>query len=330
MKILVTGGAGFIGAHLVKKLIDSNHKVLVIDSLKTIGGIKFVHPKCYFFKGNILNKNTLNKIKSWRPEIIYHLAAQSGGESAYDNPKDDFLSNGFGTFLLCKLGREIKIKKFIYTSSVAVYGSIPFKKINEESKVNPNSIYGISKFSGEMFVNQIFKNTLTQTIIFRLFNTYGPGENLNFLKKGMVSIYSSYIWKKKPIIVKGSLKRIRNFQYIDDVINILYSSLRNKKLSKNELFNVSNGQSVSVGKLIKLLLKINKLNNYKIIVSHETEGDSFAYSASNAYLKSKFRNLKFTSLKKGLNLYFKWIWKIPINKSLVNYHPFKIKSQKYK
>ena len=96
-KILVTGGAGFIGSHLVHKLIKNNYDVMVVDSLKTIGGIPYIHPKCYFVKGNILMPETLAKIKKWKPKIIYHLAAQSGGETAYDNPKFDYLTNGYGT-----------------------------------------------------------------------------------------------------------------------------------------------------------------------------------------------------------------------------------------
>ena len=106
------------------------------------------------------------------------------------------------------------------------------KKITETSSINPDSIYGISKYVGEMFIKQILYKTKTKTTIFRVFNTFGPGENLNFLKKGMVSIYCSYVWRNKPIIVKGSLNRIRNYQYIDDVINILFLSLKNKKLKK--------------------------------------------------------------------------------------------------
>ena len=137
MRILVTGGAGFIGAHLVKKLIDLNHKVLVVDNLKVIGGISFVHPKCKFIKGDILNSKTLKQIEKWQPKIIYHIAAQSGGESAYDDPKNDYLTNGYGTYLLSLLAKKLKVKKFIYTSSVAVYGSNPKKKINEKTQINP-------------------------------------------------------------------------------------------------------------------------------------------------------------------------------------------------
>ena len=78
-----------------------------------------------------------------------------------------------------------------------------------------------------------------------MFNTFGPGENLNFLKKGMVSIYCSYVWRNKPIIVKGSLNRIRNYQYIDDVVNILFLSLKNKKLKKNEILNLTTGKAIN-------------------------------------------------------------------------------------
>ena len=200
MRILVTGGSGFIGSHLVHTLEKLGHKVLNVDNLSTIGGIIHVSKKSKFIKGNITDQKIINKIEKWKPEIIYHLAAQSGGETSYDNPKEDYLTNGFGTLILCYLAKKLKISKFIYTSSVAVYGS-NLKKINEKSNINPDSLYGISKYVGEMFINQILKSTKTQTTIFRLFNTYGPGENLNFSKKGMVKIYCSYLWRKKPIIV---------------------------------------------------------------------------------------------------------------------------------
>jgi len=144
MKVLVTGGAGFIGAHLVKKLLDNNHKVLVFDNLSSIGGILFKNPKSQFIKGDLTNLKDIKKIESWRPEIIYHLAAQSGGESTYLNPKKDYLTNGFGTLNLCKIAKKIKVKHFIYTSSVAVYGSSYKKKMNELSPINPDSIYGVS------------------------------------------------------------------------------------------------------------------------------------------------------------------------------------------
>ena len=197
-KILITGGAGFIGAHLVNKLISNKkNKILVVDLLKKRGGIPYLNPKCKFLKGNITNQKIINRIEKWKPDIIYHLAAQSGGEGSYENPKDDLITNAYGTYLMACMAKKIKCKKFIYTSTVAVYGTNKKKIIDENTKIDPESLYGISKFSGELFLKHTLKNTKIKTYIFRVFNTYGPGENLNNLKKGMVSIYCSFVWKKK-------------------------------------------------------------------------------------------------------------------------------------
>ena len=324
MRILVTGGAGFIGAHLTEKLIRLKHKLLVVDSLSTIGGIPYINPKCKFIRGDITENKTIRRIEVWKPEIIYHLAAQSGGESAYDDPKKDYLSNGFGTYKLAELAKKIKIKHFIYASSVAVYGSNPKKKINEKSKIKPDSIYGISKFVGEMFINQILGPTKIKTTILRVFNTFGPGENLNFLKKGMVSIYCSYIWKKKPLIIKGSLKRFRNLNYIDDCVQIFVNTLKNKRLNNNEVINLTSGKVFTVKEIIGEILKVNNLRKYKIIVKKETPGDSFGYNASNNYLKKKFKDYNFLSLSAGLKKYFRWINLLPRNKKLKNLHPLNL------
>jgi len=325
MKILITGGAGFIGAHLTEKLIKLKHKLLVVDLLKPIGGISFVNSKSKFIKGDITDGKIIKKIEKWKPEIIYHLAAQSGGETAYDNPKKDYLINGFGTFQIAKLAKKINVKHFIYSSSIAVYGSNLKKKITEKSFINPDSIYGISKFIGEMFINQVLGATKIKTTIFRISNTYGPGENLNFLKKGLVSIYCSYIWKKKPIIVKGSLNRFRNLNYIDDCVVILIKTLNNNKLKKNEIINLSSEKVFTVKKIIQQIVKINNYKKYKTIVQRGTPGDSFGFNASNKYLKQKFNNFNFTPLSTGLKMYFKWIKILPINKSLKKFHPLNLK-----
>lgn len=325
-KILITGGAGFIGAHLANKLKKKN-KIMVVDNLENKGGIPFVDKSNIFIKGNILDNKVLKKIERWKPNIIYHLAAQSGGEGAYDNPKKDFDTNGFGTFLIAKLAKKINCKYFIYASSVAVYGSNQ-KKITEKSNINPDSIYGISKYAGEMFVNQILKKTNVKVRIFRIFNTYGPGENLENLKKGMVSIYCSYIWKKKPLIVKGSLNRFRNLTYVADCVNILSKSINNGALKKFEILNLSSGKKITVKNIIKTILKVNGIDNWKILCKKNTAGDSFGTNASNKYLINKFQNYKFIKLEDGLKRYFLWINKLNKNK-IKNSHPYNL-NKKYK
>lgn len=322
-KILITGGAGFIGAHLARNLQKKN-SIMIVDNLENKGGISYVDKSNFFVKGSILEQKILKKIERWKPDIIYHLAAQSGGEGAYDNPKKDFNINGFGTYLIANLAKKIKCKYFIYASSVAVYGSIN-KKITENSKIKPDSIYGISKYAGEMFIEQILQKSNVKVRIFRIFNTYGPGENLKNLKKGMVKIYCSYIWKKKPIIIKGSLNRYRNYTYISDCVNILATSIKNRKLKKYEVINLSTGKKTIVKDLIKKILKINNFKKYKIIKKKRTPGDSFALNASNKYLTRKFKNIKFTNLDDGLKKYFEWINKID-KKNFFKSHPFHLES----
>ncbi len=321
-KILITGGAGFLGAHLANKLSENKHnKIMILDLLHNKGAIPYLDPKNKFVKGDITNKKVLNKIEKWKPSIIYHLAAQSGSEGAYDNPKKDLLTNAYGTYLLGNLAKKIKCKKFIYTSTVAVYGS-SYKTISEKTKIQPDSIYGVSKYAGELFLRQLLFNSNINTYIFRVFNTYGPGENLNNLKKGMVSIFCSYVWKNNPIIVKGSLNRFRNFTYIDDCAEILAKSLNNKKLKKFEILNLTSEKKVKVKDLISQILKTKKLKNYKVKVLKDTPGDSFGFHANNRYLKKMFPGFRFVNLNYGLKKYFKWINSIPKSSSLKNHHPF--------
>ena len=322
-KILITGGSGFIGAHLTEKLLSLGHKVLNVDLLRTQGGIPFVNKKSKFIKGSISNKRTILKIKKWKPQIIYHLAAQSASETAYDDPKFDILTNCYGTYLVSELAKKLKVKKFIYTSSVAVYGNSK-NTLEEDSKIDPDSIYGVSKYASELFIKQNLKGTSTEIIIFRVCNTYGPGENLNNQKKGMISIYSSYIWKKKPILIKGSLNRFRNFMYVDDCANILAKALKIKIKNNLEVINLSFGDKYKVKELIKLIIKASGKKSYKYHKLNQTPGDSFGFHASGKKLKKIFKLKSFKKLEEGLRCYFNWINKIPINSKLKKYHPYQI------
>lgn len=324
-KILITGGAGFIGAHLTKKLNhNKRNKILVVDLLKNRGGISYLNPNNKFICGNITNSKILSKIEAWKPQVIYHLAAQSGSEGAYEDPKHDLLTNALGTYFLAKLAKKIKCKKFIYTSTVAVYGSNN-KTITEKTKIQPDSIYGVSKYAGELFLRQILFNTKVKTYIFRVFNTYGPGENLNNLKKGMVSIFCSYIWKNKPIIVKGSLARFRNFTYVDDCAEVLAKTMNNKRLKNFEILNLTSKKKINVRELISNILKVKNIKKYKIKVQKRTPGDSFGLHSNNSLLIKKFPKFRFNSLQSGLKKYFKWIDKLPKKSNLKNYHPFEQK-----
>lgn len=321
--ILVTGGAGFIGAHLIERLIR-DYRVVIVDNLKTIGGIAYVNPQAEFLHYDICDKNVYDKLNEYKFDAVYHLAAQSAGESAYDDPKYDILSNSYGTWMIANYCREKGIKRFIYTSTVAVYGSAKDQGFGEADPIIPDSIYGVSKYSGELFIKQLFKGTDSQYTIFRIFNAYGPGENLNYRKKGMVSIYASYLWRNEPVIVKGSINRYRDYTYIEDVIDILYTALEQEK-SYGSIYNLSTGVKTVVKDLLKMMLRVaGKPEAYEIVESQCTLGDSFGTHAVVDKLQEDFKwNPKY-SVAEGLEKYFQWINNVPIVDDLSPWHPLKM------
>jgi len=308
---------------LVEKLVK-DFRVIIVDTLKSVGGISYVNPNAIFLNYDICDNALFEELDKYKFEAIYHLAAQSAGEPAYNDPKNDILTNSYGTFLLAKYCLEKGIKRFIYTSTVAVYGSSDGNRFTESDSIKPDSIYGVSKYSGELFVQQFLNNSNTKYTIFRVFNTYGPGENINFVKKGMLSIYASYIWRNKPIIVKGSLKRYRDFLFIEDNINVLYNSLQNKK-SYNQIYNLSSGEKIVIEDLIRIMLKVaGKNKNYTINEALGTPGDSFGTHASIDKLSSDFDWTPKYSLTEGIFKYFEWIYKLPLKDNLTGYHPLEM------
>ena len=308
---------------MVEKLVK-DFRVIIVDTLKSVGGISYVNPNAIFLNYDICDNALFEELDKYKFEAIYHLAAQSAGEPAYNDPKNDILTNSYGTFLLAKYCLEKGIKRFIYTSTVAVYGSSDGNRFTESDSIKPDSIYGVSKYSGELFVQQFLNNSNTKYTIFRVFNTYGPGENINFVKKGMLSIYASYIWRNKPIIVKGSLKRYRDFLFIEDNINVLYNSLQNKK-SYNQIYNLSSGEKIVIEDLIRIMLKVaGKNKNYTINEALGTPGDSFGTHASIDKLSSDFDWTPKYSLTEGIFKYFEWIYKLPLKDNLTGYHPLEM------
>ena len=321
MNVLVTGGAGFIGAHLVEKLITSGATVTIVDCLDVGGGIPFVHPLADFIKDDVAAESAYKKLERKKFDAVFHLAAQASAEPAYDDPRKDFLTNGFGSFLVSKFCKEKNIPKLIYTSSAAVYGNTSKAAVKEASSICPDSIYGVSKYSGEMYIKQLLKNEDTSYTIFRVSNTYGPGANLNNRKKGMVNIYTSYLWKSEPIVVKGSLSRFRDFTYIDDTVAALVSVLENPK-SNNQTYNLSSGMYTSVRELISMLTQIWGENSATEVVEQEgTPGDSFGFSICAGKLIEELAWEPIVNLKEGLSTFVDWARTVPVIKSLDGYHP---------
>ena len=226
-----------------------------------------------------------------------HLAGQSSGDKSFNDPITDLKKNTHSTLNLLKYGIKNKVKKIIYASSMSVYGKQSKIRVSESNKLNPTSYYGVSKISSEEYI-KLSKSKLNY-IIFRMFNVYGPGQNLEDLNQGMVSIYLSQFLSKKYILVKGSLNRVRDFIYIDDVVDIWTKSL-NKKY-QNQTFNLGTGVGTSVKKLINLISK-----NAKIKLTKSTRGDQSKIISNTKKLRMYFKKKNFIRLAQGLKNFIEY------------------------
>ena len=270
MNILVTGGTGFIGGHLANKLKELGHKVVICD----------LCAKSPDYAYDISNYNNLLRIKD-DIDVIYHIAAQTSGYIGLVEPERDVDCNMKGTLNICRFAKERGVKKVIYTSSMAVYGEGDFFK--ETDEINPISHYGVSKLCGELYLKQYKQYGIDYTI-FRLFNVYGYGQDMENLNQGMVSIYLAQSLKSKTVEVKGSFDRYRDFVYIDDVVSALVLGLESK--TNGEIYNVATKRKTTVGELLDLIFEAHDdSDSFEAKNIGQYDGDQDGNTGDNSKLK---------------------------------------------
>lgn len=291
MNYLITGGAGFIGSHLSKHLSKiKKNNITIIDLRSKIKQIKKIKTIKYI-EGDISDYKTFSKIKK-KIDYAYHFAAQTSAQIGEENPNKNFRTNIIGTQNFVNWAYKNNPKICYFTSSMAVYGA-NCKNAQENSFCEPVSNYGISKLVGEFFFKKLKEKKIDYKIL-RLFNIYGPGQDLKNLKQGMISIYIAQALKNKVINVTGSLNRTRDFLYIDDLIKILLSN----KFSKFETYNVGFGKEIKVHKVFKILNQIFE-NRLKIKKKDKSKGDIF-YSYANIDRLKKLNIKPKINIEKGI------------------------------
>lgn len=296
MRILVTGGAGFIGGKLIKVLKEKGHSVLCLDIKKPNQDIEYVIH-------DISSKEVLN-LDYGEIDFIFHIAAQSGGFFSLKNPYEDALWNSVGTMNMVKLAQKLNVKKFVYTSSMAVYGNM--ENSSEDDAPNPISFYGASKLSAEFYTKLIFEHSKIPYTIFRLFATYGAGQDLANKHQGILSIYLDMALKGDTISITGSKDRVRELIHVDDVVNAILLSLENNA-TDNEIYNVTNNQRLTPEIIIN---KIGERLNKKLIIKEIDGyvGDQVLITGSNEKLKDLGWTTKY-DLKLGIDEFIKSLGK---------------------
>lgn len=298
---LVTGAAGFIGSALAKKLLDSGYHVVTIDNLST--GLKENIPKdCEFIEGNTFDQNIIDKLANYQFEAIYHIAGQSSGEVSFDNPSYDLFTNTQSTLLLLEYAKKHGVKKFIYASSMSVYGDHDELLVDEESYIKPKSFYAVGKMASENYM-RIYSNFGINCVALRFFNVYGPGQNMNNLRQGMASIYLAMALRDKHIVVKGSKDRFRDFVYIDDVVNACILAERNNDLKQYDCFNICNCRMIKVEYIIDLIC--GYLDGVTVDYVEGTPGDQFGIYGKNDKAKKLLGWYPTINFEEGMDRFIK-------------------------
>jgi len=265
--ILVTGGAGFIGSHLVDRLVKEEYKVIIIDNLST-GTRKNLNPQTKFYKTDIKNKKALTEIfKKEKPRHIFHLAAQIDLRKSVNDPVEDAKINILGSLNLvqCFLRSpnfNSRISKFIFSSTGgAIYGDTEIIPTSENFLACPISPYGIAKLSFEHYLDYYQKIFGLDFVSLRYANVYGPRQNSKG-ESGVVAIFCDRILSKNKPIIYGNGRQTRDYVFVDDVVEANILSLQ-KKIKG--VFNIGTGKETSV---IQLFQKINKIFGGKIQKKH--------------------------------------------------------------
>jgi len=269
MRILITGGAGFIGSHLVDALVDK-HEVVVIDDLST-GFKENVNKNAKLFVTDIRNREEIFKIfRDEHPEVVFHLAAQINVRRSVKDPAMDAEINILGSLNLLEASIKFGVKKFIFSSTGgAIYGDTEIIPTPETVEARPVSPYGCAKLSIEKYLHYYYVNHGLRYTSLRYANVYGPRQNPHG-EAGVVAIFLDKMIKGENPIIFGDGKQTRDFVYVSDVVDANLLAL--KHLDIVDIFNIGTGIETDINTIFKILNSFFE-NKYKEIHAEAMPGE---------------------------------------------------------
>lgn len=260
MKILVTGGAGFIGSHLVDKLLADGHQVVMVDNLATGKREYFAHheDKSNFnFYEKDITEDLSDVFALEEPEFVFHLAALPRVQRSIDEPRETHHVNVNGTFNLLQLARHFKVKRFVFASSSSVYGDQKELPLHEDMKVNPMSPYAVQKYMGEHYCRQFNNIYNLDTVALRFFNVYGPRLDPDGGYACLVPKFIKLFKTNQRPTIHGTGNQTRDFTYIDDVVAaIINAGLNDNQKAVGEVINIGAHRNLSVNEITRTIKKI--------------------------------------------------------------------------
>ncbi len=253
MRILVTGGAGFIGSHVVDAYIDAGNDVIVVDNLVT-GKRENVHAQARFYEVDIRDEDALRQIfTAERPDIVNHQAALANVRESMEKPREYADVNIIGSLVLLELSRQFGVRKFIYASTGgAVYGEPEFLPVTEDHPVNPLDNYGASKHAVEHYCYLYRENYGLDYTVLRYPNVYGPRQD-PLGEAGVIAIFTGRMLRGDVCVINGSGEQQRDFVYVGDVA---WANVLALEKGSGGIYNLGWGQGVDINSLFQQLASV--------------------------------------------------------------------------
>lgn len=301
MKIIITGGAGFIGSNIVDRMLNIGHEVAIIDNLST-GKNTNINRDAGFFNIDILNSEMLEKaFYEFKPEICIHHAAQTDVQMSIKHPNFDCNVNILGSINILNSCIKNDVRKIIYSSSAAVYGTPKFLPIDEKHPLNPISFYGLSKLTPENYIKIYSELYGLKYTILRYSNVYGIRQNCKG-EGGVVAIFFNSLINKKNPIIFGDGNQTRDFIYVKDVAEANVAALT---YGDSSIVNISTNTMISINKLLNKISKIIG-EHLKEEYKEEKKGDIKHSCLNNSLAKEVLNWEPKYSLEMGLNESYKY------------------------
>ena len=297
--VLISGVAGFIGSHVARRFRDEGCAVVGVDDLSG-GNIANVPADIEFVQLDLSGSNVVRRLPHGCRKIL-HLAGQSSGEISFDDPVADLQKNTVSTLNLIRYGLENRAERIVYASSMSVYGAVEDGPITEGHACAPLSCYGVGKLAAEGYL-RVYSSRLP-AVTLRMFNVYGPGQDMRNLRQGMVSIYLAQALASSSIEVKGSLDRFRDFIYIDDVVEAWWRAAT-YPAAPGQTLNVGTGVRTTVATLLRHICALVPGTSY--FARGATPGDQSGIYADTRRFTECLGLGRFIDLDAGIQRFLRW------------------------
>jgi len=299
---LVTGGAGFIGAHVTNHLIKLGHNVIVLDDLS--GGFEdFVNNEAIFIKGSVTDENLISQLFiDYKFDYVYHLAAYAAEGLSHFIRRFNYNNNLIGSINLINESIKHKIERFVFTSSIAVYGALT-PPMREDMPPQPEDPYGVAKYAVELDLKTAHEMFGLNYTIFRPHNVYGEYQNIGDKYRNVIGIFMNQLMQGKSLSVFGDGLQTRAFSYIDDVAPYIANCI-NMKATENEIFNIGADQEYTILQLAETIQNAMGIN--QSIMHLDPRNEVVHAHADHQKAKTIFGIDKFTSLEIGIQKMSTW------------------------